>query len=89
MQMEQVHALGQAIGSSLTAKVVGGYPQGGVLSPLLWNLVVVRRLSVTNDLGFNTFGYADDIVITVQDKNTHCQGHHATSPERDNQMGGQ
>ena len=41
------------------------------MSPLLWNLVVVRRLSVTNDLGFNTFGYADDIVITVQGKNTH------------------
>jgi hypothetical protein len=28
------------MGSSLTAKVVGGCPQGGVLSPLLWNLVV-------------------------------------------------
>ena len=43
-------------------------PQGGVLSPLLWNLVVDRILSVTNDVGFNTFGYADDIVITVQGK---------------------
>ena len=32
------------MGSSLTAKVVGGCPQGGVLSPLLWNLVVDRRL---------------------------------------------
>ena len=28
------------MGSSLTAKVVGGCPQGAVLSPLLWNLVV-------------------------------------------------
>ena len=26
------------MGSSLTTKVVGGCPQGGVLSPLLWNL---------------------------------------------------
>ena len=25
-------------------------------------------MAVTNDLGFNTFGYADDIVITVQGK---------------------
>ena len=39
------------MGSSLTAKVVGGCPQGGVLSSLLWNLVVHRLLSVTNDLG--------------------------------------
>ena len=33
------------MGSNLTAKVVGGCAQGGVLSPLLWNLVVDRLLS--------------------------------------------
>jgi hypothetical protein len=49
----------------------GGCPQGGVLSPLLWNLVVVRLLTVTNDLSFRTFGYADDIVIIVQGKFAH------------------
>jgi hypothetical protein len=59
------------MGSSLTAKVVAECPQGGVLSPLLWNLVVDRILNVTNDLGFNTFAYADDIVIIVQGKFTH------------------
>jgi len=59
------------MGSSLTAKVVGGCPQGGVLSSLLWNLVVDRLLTVTNDLGFSTFGYADDIVIIVQGKFAH------------------
>jgi len=59
------------MGSSLTAKVVGGCPQGGVLSPLLWNLVVDRLLTITNDLGFSTFGYADDIVIIVQGKFAH------------------
>jgi hypothetical protein len=42
------------MGSNLTAKVAGGCPQGGVLSPLLWNLVVDRLLTVTNDLGFST-----------------------------------
>jgi len=57
------------MGSSLTAKVVGGCPQA-VLSPLLWNLVVDRLLTLTNDLGFSTFGYADDIVIIVQGKYT-------------------
>ena len=59
------------MGSSLTARVAGGCPQGGVLSPLLWNLVVDRLLAVTNDLGYNTFGYADDIVIIVQGKFAH------------------
>jgi len=60
------------MGSSLTAKVVGGCPQGGVSSPpLLWNLVVDRFSTVTNDLGFSIFGYADDIVIIVQGKFAH------------------
>jgi len=45
--------------------------QGVVLSPLLWNLVVDMRLAATNDLGFSTFGYADDIVIIVQGKYAH------------------
>ena len=59
------------MGSCLTARVKGGCPQGGVLSHLLWNLVVDRLLTITNDLGLNTFGYADDIVIIVQGKFTH------------------
>jgi len=59
------------MGSSLTAKVVGGGPQGGVLSLLLCNLVVDRLLMITNDLGFSTFGYADDIVFIVQGKFAH------------------
>jgi hypothetical protein len=41
------------------------------LSPFLWNLVVDRFLTVTNDLGFSTFGYADDIVIIIQGKFAH------------------
>ena len=36
----------------------------------MWNLVVDRLLAVTNDLGFSTFGYADDIII-VQGKFAH------------------
>jgi hypothetical protein len=59
------------MGSNMTDTVIGGCLQGGVLSPLLWNLVVDRLLAVTNDLGFSTFGYADDIVIIVQDKYAH------------------
>jgi hypothetical protein len=59
------------MGNNLTAKVAGGCPQGEVLSPVLGNLVLDRLLTVTNDLGFNTFGYADDIVIIVQGKFVH------------------
>jgi retron-type reverse transcriptase len=56
------------MGSSITAEVIRGCPQGGVLSPLLRNIVVDRLLTATNDLGFSTFGYADDIIIIVQGK---------------------
>jgi hypothetical protein len=59
------------MGNNLTAKVAGGCPQGGVLSLLLWNLVVDMLLTVTNDLGVRTFGYDDDVVIIVQGKFTH------------------
>ena len=41
------------------------------MSPLFWNLVVDRLLTITNDLGFSTCGYADDIIIIVQGKFAH------------------
>jgi hypothetical protein len=44
---------------------------GWSLVSLLWNVVVDRLLTTTNDLGFCTFGYADDIVIIVQGKFAH------------------
>jgi len=80
LESRLVHA--SLMGSSLTAKVIGGCLQGGVLSPLLWNLLVDRLLAVTNDLGFSTFGYVDDIIIIVQGKFAHCQGDYARSCKR-------
>jgi ribonuclease HI len=45
-----------------------GCPQGGVLSPLLWSLVV-DSLLVTLDQGpYHVQGYADDIALVVQGK---------------------
>jgi hypothetical protein len=41
------------------------------LSPLLWNLVIDRLVVATNDLGFSTFGYANNIVLIVQGKFAH------------------
>jgi hypothetical protein len=59
------------MGSNLAAQVVGGCPQGGILSPLLGNLVVDKFLVEDNGLGFNILGYADDIVNTVLSKFAH------------------
>ena len=59
------------MGSILTARVAGGCPQEGVLSPLLWNLVVDKLLAVENDPDFSSFGYTKDIVIIVQGKYSH------------------
>ena len=49
-------------------KVTRGCPQGGVLSPLLWCLVVDDLIVRLNRLGFYTQGYADDIVILSKGK---------------------
>jgi hypothetical protein len=85
LECRLVHA--SLMGCSLTVKVAGGCPQGGVLSPLMWNLVVDRLLTATNDLAFSTFGYADDIVIIVQGKFTHTVREiMQKSPERGRQM---
>jgi hypothetical protein len=59
---------------NLAAQVVGGCPQGGVLSPLLWNLVVDKLLVEASGLGFNILGYADDTAITVKGKFAHTVG---------------
>jgi hypothetical protein len=68
------------MGNNLTAKVSGDCPQGGVLPPLLWILVVDRLLTVTNDLGFSTFSYGDDIVIIVRDAKEELNiSHHKTA----------
>jgi hypothetical protein len=40
-----------------------GCPQGGVLSPLLWCLVVNNLLEELQREGFHVYGYADDIAI--------------------------
>jgi hypothetical protein len=44
---------------------------GGLLSPLLWNLVVDGLLTAINDQGFNTYSYADNIVIIGLGKFAH------------------
>jgi hypothetical protein len=51
-------------GETLGATAARGCPQGGVLSPLLWSLVV-DDLSGPSSNGYYTEGYADDIGILI------------------------
>lgn len=66
--MLQCRAVSVGDGDSTKGVVIKGCPQGGVLSPLLWNLVVDNLLESLNNNGFTTFGYADDITITLTGK---------------------
>lgn len=54
--------------STIKVSTSKGCPQGGVLSPLLWSLVVDDLLNSLVAMGFEVIGYADDIVIVVRGK---------------------
>jgi hypothetical protein len=51
------------------SKINRGIPQGGILSPLLWLLLINELIGRLLSLGFETVCYADDIVIWVSAKN--------------------
>lgn len=51
-----------------TVRAVRGFAQGGVLSTLLWNLLVDSLLSELRVNGFETTGYADDGTIQIRGK---------------------
>jgi hypothetical protein len=48
--------------------VGGGCPHGGVLFPLLWNLIIDGRVENLNNAGYYTQGYADDLAILILGK---------------------
>ena len=52
--------------TTLQGIVDSGCPQGGVLSPLLWSLVVDELLHLLTDQGCHPIGYADDILVIVR-----------------------
>ena len=53
---------------SVTIKAVKGCPQGGVLSPLLWSLVVDGLLTMLSNRGLDVQGYADDLTVIISGK---------------------
>jgi hypothetical protein len=55
-------------GETLRASAARGCLQGGVLSPLLWSLVVDDLLWELNSNGYYAVGYADDIAILINGK---------------------
>jgi hypothetical protein len=55
-------------GDNLRETTPRGSLQGGVLSPLLWSLVVDDLLWGVSMKGYSTVGYADDIAILINRK---------------------
>lgn len=53
---------------TLDVRVTRGCPQGGVLSPLLWSIVVDCLINELNSADLYTQGYADDLVISIVGK---------------------
>ncbi|XP_049315637.1 uncharacterized protein LOC125779115 [Bactrocera dorsalis] len=60
--------------SKIRLSTTRGCPQGGVLSPLLWSLIVDELLELLTSNGIRCLGYADDIVIMARGRfeNTLC-----------------
>lgn len=56
-------------GSSFISVIVSkGCPQGGVLPPLLWCLVINDLIKALNDRNFQTEGFSDDLATLLRGK---------------------
>jgi hypothetical protein len=55
-------------GNSVRVLVNWGCPQGGVLSPLLWNMVVDGLLLRLHNAHYQAQGYPDDVVLLQKGK---------------------
>jgi len=55
-------------GMKMSRKPNRGSPQGGVLSPLIWNLIMNEALVSFKGDAVQVFGYADDILLMVTGK---------------------
>lgn len=48
--------------STITITVTKGSPQGGVLPPLLWCLVIDKIIVLLNSFGHQTEGFSDELL---------------------------
>ena len=55
---------------SIKVNIYRGCPQGGVLSPLLWSMVIDELLTRLKRLGFDVQAFADDLSIRIKGKFT-------------------
>lgn len=53
-------------GVSVSKKVKKGCPQGGIMSPLLWNLVINSLILLINRSSADSEGFADDVNLLVR-----------------------
>jgi hypothetical protein len=67
------HVQATVFNETLPVSVVRGCPLGGVLSLLLWDLVVDDLLLTLNNQGYYTLGYTDDIVILILEKHANIE----------------
>ena len=51
----------------ITVVVNKGCPQGGVLPPLLWCLVIDELIADLNDRQYQTEGFSDDIATVIRE----------------------
>ena len=53
-------------GETATVRPGRGSPQGGILSPLIWNLIMDSLLSSLKGRAVSAVGYADDVMLFIQ-----------------------
>jgi hypothetical protein len=66
--LESKNIIATSSGETMGVSVARGCLQGGVLSPLLWSVVMDNLLWEVNSNGYCTVGYADDIAILINGK---------------------
>ena len=59
-------------GDKVKREVVKGNPQGGILSPFLWNYVLNSLLLKLRSRGFYFQAYADDLAVLVTGADMLC-----------------
>jgi Reverse transcriptase (RNA-dependent DNA polymerase) len=56
-----------------------GCPQGGILLPLLWSLVIDELLTELTEQGYEVIGFADDLVIMIRGNDDSIQSNRQQS----------